>query len=197
MRLVRTAAALAAVSLVGAVATMVIPAPPAAAGGGCHTPPTEGRGTTVELSKLCMSPTVLRAEEGATVTFVNRDAMEHNVSGNGFYNDFAKAGDTWQYRFTASGTYAYACLLHPGMTGAIVVGDGVGGGPVVDAGPYRPEPVPVATSVASAMPASNSTDDEPASVPLPLAVAGAVAVAVVTAVATRRLSHLRMPAPLP
>ena len=194
MRLVRTAAALAAASLLGAVATMVIPARPAAAGGGCHTSPTEGRGTTVELSKLCMSPTVLRAEEGATVTFVNRDDMEHNVSSNGFYNDFAKAGDTWQYRFAVSGTYAYACLLHPGMTGAIVVGDGVGGGPVIDVGPYRPEPVPVATSLVSATP---STGDRPASVPLPIAVIGAIGVAVVSALTTRRLSHLRIPSPLP
>ena len=117
MRLVRTAAALAVTSIVGAFATVAVPTP-AAAGGGCHTPPTEGTGSTVELSNLCMSPTVLRAGEGTTVTFVNRDAMEHNVSGNSFYTDFAKAGDTWQYRFTESGTYAYACLLHPGMTGA-------------------------------------------------------------------------------
>ena len=30
------------------------------------------------------------------------------------------------YRFDQDGVYPYSCLLHPGMVGAIVVGDGVG-----------------------------------------------------------------------
>ena len=197
MRLVRIAATVAVTLLVGSVASVVVPAAPAVAGGGCHTPPTEGTGTTVELAKLCMSPTVLRAEEGATVTFVNRDAMEHNVASNGFYTDFAKAGDTWQYRFTESGTYAYACTLHPGMTGAIVVGDGIGAGPVVEVGPYRPEPQPVAapaTSLASAT--EEASGDSSGSVPLPLAIVIGVAIAIASAVATRRLSRVGAPQPL-
>ncbi len=35
-------------------------------------------------------------------------------------------GDTVRYRFDEDGVYPYSCLLHPGMVGAIVVGDGVG-----------------------------------------------------------------------
>ena len=35
-------------------------------------------------------------------------------------------GDTVRYRFDQDGVYPYSCLIHPGMVGAIVVGDGVG-----------------------------------------------------------------------
>ena len=31
-----------------------------------------------------------------------------------------------RYRFDQDGVYPYSCLIHPGMVGAIVVGDGVG-----------------------------------------------------------------------
>ena len=31
-----------------------------------------------------------------------------------------------RYRFDEDGVYPYSCLIHPGMVGAIVVGDGVG-----------------------------------------------------------------------
>ena len=59
------------------LAATVLVAAPASAGGGCHSPATEGRGTTIALTDLCFSPTVLRVAPGSEVTFVNRDTMEH------------------------------------------------------------------------------------------------------------------------
>jgi hypothetical protein len=38
-------------------------------------------------------------------------------------------GETVSYRFDQDGVYPYSCLIHPGMVGAIVVGDGVGTDP--------------------------------------------------------------------
>ena len=35
-------------------------------------------------------------------------------------------GDSVSYRFTEEGVYPYACMLHPGMGGTVVVGDGSG-----------------------------------------------------------------------
>jgi plastocyanin len=108
---------------------------PAAAGGGggCHegTGVSDERGTTVTLIGNCFKATVTRVDEGATVTFFNRDPQAHTVTGTAFTwgsDDLLLEGDSVQHTFTESGVYVYSCLLHPGMAGAIVVGDG-GPGP--------------------------------------------------------------------
>ncbi len=105
---------------------------PARAGGGCRgVPVTDARGTTVEIKDLCFLPTVLHVPIGQSVTWVNRDSAAHTVTGAntsfGTYNELA-TGASVSYRFSASGAYPYFCFLHPGMTGAIVVGDGNGPG---------------------------------------------------------------------
>ena len=66
---------------------------------------------------------------GDAVTFVNRDAFTHNVSGTGwgYYEDMGE-GSVFTATFPDEGVYPYACMYHPGMTGAIVVGDGEGPG---------------------------------------------------------------------
>ena len=114
-----------------ALATLVLPVRPAAAGGGCHVEtPTEGTGTTVELSKACMNPIVLRVDTGATVTFVNRDPVLHNLFAAGWAHGDLPPGEATTHWFNAAGIYPYACTLHPGMVGAIVVGDADLGRPV-------------------------------------------------------------------
>jgi plastocyanin len=58
----------------------------------------------------------------ATSELVNLDAGEFNgsaglkSSGIGF-----NTGDTYSVTFTKTGTYPYACLIHPGMIGKVVV----------------------------------------------------------------------------
>jgi copper binding plastocyanin/azurin family protein len=73
---------------------------------------------------------VLYVEPGTDVTWTNRDAMTHVVVGVGdSWGDpgiSLMQGDTVRYRFDQDGVYPYSCLIHPGMVGAIVVGDGVG-----------------------------------------------------------------------
>jgi plastocyanin len=102
---------------------------PASAGGGCHGGATQGEGDTVTMSKACFTPSVLRANPGAEVTFVNRDPVVHNVSatGWGYFEDMAE-GEAFTATFDEPGVYPYACTYHAGMTGAIVVGDGTGAG---------------------------------------------------------------------
>jgi hypothetical protein len=71
---------------------------------------------------------------GTEVTFVNADfGLIHNVGGNGWGNfeDMAK-GDAFTATFDGAGIYPFACQYHPGMTGAIVVGDGIGTGSGAD-----------------------------------------------------------------
>lgn len=129
------------------LAVLVVPALPAAAGGGCHGGVTQGRGDTVEIVDACFTPTALSVQPGDSVTWVNTDPFVHNVGGNlwGHFDDL-NAGDTFTATFDQPGIYPYACNYHPGMTGAIVVGDGlgVGNGETVDVSSLgQPEASPV------------------------------------------------------
>ena len=45
----------------------------------------------------------------------------------GHFEDMIE-GDAFTVRFDDAGIYPFACNYHPGMTGAIVVGDGKGAG---------------------------------------------------------------------
>ena len=101
----------------------------ASGGGGCGRPVTDAMGTGVDIRDFCFSPTILRVSTGEIVTFTNVDPVPHSVLGAnatwGDYAGFKKRSVT--YRFSEPGVYPYVCTYHPGMVGAVVVGDGVGG----------------------------------------------------------------------
>ncbi len=130
---------------------VVVPTGPATAGGGCHRDAAEGQaegfGSTVEMRENCFTPTVLRVEPGTDVSFVNRDEQAHQVDGVGWGGGIVMApGTSFASRFDQPGTYPYSCHLHPGMNGAVVVGDGRGSGRVVHV-------VPVSALAAASQPA--------------------------------------------
>jgi plastocyanin len=59
-----------------------------------------------------------------TVTWVNNDIATHTVTSDaaGLFNSgYLNAGQSWSYTFTAPGTYAYHCSIHPWMTGTVIV----------------------------------------------------------------------------
>ena len=117
------------VPLLAVLAATLLAAAPASAGGGCHAPATEGRGTTVALTDLCFTPTLLRVEPGSTVTFVNRDTTVHPLSRpGGEWGWDGGAGERTSVRLDQAGTYPVFCYVHPGMVGVVVVGDGRGSG---------------------------------------------------------------------
>lgn len=95
----------------------------ALAGGGGHCEPSEDDGTVIELSGACFLPSTLHAETGEAITFVNRDPSAHNVSGTGWgrYGDMSH-GARFTTSFSDPGIYPFACTLHPGMNGVILVG---------------------------------------------------------------------------
>lgn len=97
-----------------------------------------------------MTPSVLRVEPGAAVTFTNRDPAMHNLFGSGMYVGELHAERSVAFRFDDAGVYPYACTIHPGMVGAIVVGDGRRVAPTTRAIlPIQVQPV-VATTAAEA-----------------------------------------------
>jgi plastocyanin len=135
----------------------------ASGGGGCGGPVTDDDGTRVSIRNSCFGPTILRVQPGETVTWVNRDAYPHIVLGAngawGGYENVKRNGGVASYRFVSSGVYPYVCTYHPGMIGAVVVGNGkpdgaayavtTNAGPVISADPTGtaiervvPAPVP-------------------------------------------------------
>jgi len=119
-----------------------------AGGGGGHCTRNESDGARVEMAGACFTPSTLLADAGERITFVNTDPIAHNVTGSGWGNLEAMAeGDRFSYAFKVDGVYPFACTLHPGMNGAIVVGASAGGAastaedpePAVVAGPASPD----------------------------------------------------------
>jgi plastocyanin len=126
---------------------------PAMAGAGCHGGATDGHGATVSMLENCFAPAVLHVSPGQEVGWTNDDPVAHTVTGVastwGTYDELLP-GEGATYGFEEDGVYLYSCILHPGMVGAVVVGDGSG-----DAGL---DPAAVATVPTSAEP---STADAP------------------------------------
>ena len=134
---------------------------PAAHAGGCGSEPTHGSGAVVSLEDMCIRPTVTTVDPGTTITFVNRDPFDHNINGQGWGHwDDLRPGERYDATFTEPGIYPYACTLHPGMTGAIVVGDGTGPGngqTVVVAAPSPSGPPAEAAAPIAVRPTSEGT----------------------------------------
>lgn len=143
----------------------------ASGGGGCGRAVTDADGTSVSIRNFCFGPTILRVPEGETVTWVNRDDVPHVVLGaNAAWGGYGKVrgGGEVSYRFVSSGVYPYVCSYHPGMIGAVVVGNGkpdggayavtTNAGPVTKAASSQdalePQVVPVAVTPTSWAPAA-------------------------------------------
>jgi plastocyanin len=148
-----------AILVVGSVLTvgLLFSAPPAQAGGGCHmTDFTDQRGIQVDLKQACFTPTVLRVLPGQTVTFLNADDITHTVTGAagswGTYEDLQPHASV-TYQFASSGVFPYFCAIHPGMVGAVLVGDGSSSKTTTE------DVVPVVPTVApsQAAPAANTS----------------------------------------
>jgi plastocyanin len=111
-----------ALVVVGTVLTLT----PAAAGGGCHDPEgSEASASMVELRNACFTSTVTHVDPGQELAFVNRDDYVHNIIGLGARwgdADGIGRGETRRFTFGEAGIFPYACTLHPGMVGAVVVG---------------------------------------------------------------------------
>ena len=123
----------------------------ASGGGGCGRAVTDDDGTQVNIRNFCFGPTILRVPEGETVTWVNRDDFPHVVLGaNAAWGGYGKVrgGGEVSYRFVTSGVYPYVCTYHPGMIGAVVVGNGK-----PDGGAYT-----VTTNTGPVIPAESSQD---------------------------------------
>ena len=139
----------------GLLLALTLPSFSAAGGGGCHTSATQGKGTDVQIADACFTPTILHIDPGQSVTWTNTDPFVHNVTANswGHFDDLLQ-GHSFTATFQDAGVYPYACTYHPGMSGAVVVGDGLvaGSGKAVAVGvDAAPSPgAPAEAAIASA-----------------------------------------------
>ena len=140
------------------------------AGGGCHIDDgqgySEGAATVVRMDVCSFEPTVIRVPVGTNVRFVNTAANDHAVSGrrNMWGHDILAPGAEFSERFSSAGVYPFTCPLHPGMVGAVIVGDGgLAAAPVT---PVEPGATPASVAVAAAEQAGSAAM-------LPAALAGA------------------------
>jgi amicyanin len=115
------------------LASMVLAATLAGCGGSSSggagagsAPTTVASGTaTVTIQGFAFHPSTLTVTSGTKVTFVQQDAVPHDVSGQGgatFVNSPAlNKGQSYTVTFTKAGTYNYICSIHPRMQGKVVV----------------------------------------------------------------------------
>ncbi|MGH2807411.1 MAG: cupredoxin domain-containing protein [Actinomycetota bacterium] len=195
-----------AVLLLGALAAaMLVLAPSAAAGGGCHgvgdpsVARVYGDSVAVDVGKCTFSPTILYIEEGTTVTWDNFDPVPHTVTGvgNSLHGDeYLEANETpVSFTFDDAGVFPYYCILHPGMAAAVVVGDVDAQAAAADeAGAFVPPSNDVYKRIAAQ---GGSESPDPDAMPAwPALTAGAVAALAVIALGVFwRRRHPSLPTP--
>src|SRR5215813_10116660 len=76
----------------------------------------------VKIDNFTFAPQQITVEAGTTVTWINEDDIPHTVVSTGHFRSKAlDTDDKYSFTFTAPGTFAYFCGLHPHMQGSIVV----------------------------------------------------------------------------
>jgi plastocyanin len=95
--------------------------------------PGAGSDQSCVAANDCFSPNIVNIAVGDSVTWTNNDKVGHtttsgqpsdNQTGTVWDSSLVKAGGTYFFRFQNAGDYHYFCMVHPWMTGEIVVGGG-------------------------------------------------------------------------
>ncbi|MFM1727835.1 plastocyanin/azurin family copper-binding protein [Prescottella soli] len=99
---------------------------------GCSTdtaadaPTDSDKALTVQVANMAYTPASVTISVGQTVTWVFDDrGTPHDVVGLGDAKSVLRSplltSGTWEFTFTAPGTYNYTCSLHPDMLGVVNV----------------------------------------------------------------------------
>jgi plastocyanin len=90
---------------------------------------TGGSGGTVPganevwIQNMTFNPSTISVTAGTTITWTNKDAIGHTVTSDAglFDSGVIATNGTYQYTFSTTGSYAYHCKIHPGMTASVTV----------------------------------------------------------------------------
>jgi plastocyanin len=77
----------------------------------------------VNIDNFSFTPQTLAVPVGTKVTWINKDDVPHTVTSDNklFVSRALDTDQQFSFTFTAPGTYAYYCSVHPQMTGKVVV----------------------------------------------------------------------------
>ena len=95
-----------------------------ALGGGAERDPRgEGGANTIVIRSFSFQPARLAVAKGATVTVTNADHVTHTLTSRDGSFDTRQLGAGKSARFVVhrSGTFPFACQIHPFMHGTLVV----------------------------------------------------------------------------
>ena len=102
-----------------APASVVASAPASAAPGACDP---NGTGTEVGILNFKFDPAALNVSTGTTVSWFNGDTTAHTVTFDaGPDCGRVEPGAGTAFTFSAAGTFAYHCAIHPNMKGTVTV----------------------------------------------------------------------------
>jgi plastocyanin len=115
----RTLAGLATVASIAAVGLFS-----GCGGGNSGSGGEDGNGTVVEIADFAFKPATVTVDQGATISFVNRDSADHTATADdhsAFDTGTIKRGATSPVVASQTGTFSYVCDFHPFMKGTVVV----------------------------------------------------------------------------
>lgn len=78
----------------------------------------------VFIQGMAFSPSTITVTAGTTITWINKDAITHNVTSNTaglFSSGPITTNGTFPHLFSTAGTFQYKCTIHPAMTGTVIV----------------------------------------------------------------------------
>ena len=81
-----------------------------------------GTGATVVEQNYAFNPTSLSVKVGDTVTFSNQDSVAHHVVVGGSDLGIQQPGADVTWTADKNGAMPFKCVIHPSMTGQVLVG---------------------------------------------------------------------------
>jgi plastocyanin len=89
----------------------------------------------VDIAGFAFSPTSITVSVGDTVTWSNADAQSHTATADdgSFDTGTITSSTPKSVTFSAAGTFAYHCKIHPAMTATVIVAAATATAPTTDA----------------------------------------------------------------
>ena len=76
----------------------------------------------VTVDNFAFTPAAITIEAGQSIRWTNEQAVGHTVTSSDDVWDASLEGSgSFEFTFTAPGTYPYFCAIHPSMTGTVEV----------------------------------------------------------------------------
>lgn len=78
---------------------------------------------SIDIAGFTYEPASLTILEGDTVTWLNLDQVPHTATADDASWDSGTLnhGESWSHTFETAGVWDYYCVIHPSMTGVIIV----------------------------------------------------------------------------